>query len=92
MGSRNVASVCLSSLTCINGQLVTYCWALSSAEGSFSCREAGREKKKWGDFLCSHCLPHAYYFLIIAIFIEDIPGGSFCTGESTALRGNLGVD
>ena len=62
------------------------------AEGSFSYREAGREKKKkkWGDIFCSHCPLRAYYFLIIAIFIEDIPRGSFCRGETTALGVTLG--
>ena len=55
-------------------------------------REAGREKKKkkWGDIFCSHCPLRAYYFLIIAIFIEDIPRESFCRGETTALGVTLG--
>ena len=57
------------------------------AEGSFSYREAGREKKKKK---CSHCPLRAYYFLIIAIFIEDIPRESFCRGETTALGVTLG--
>ena len=62
------------------------------AEGSFSYREAGREKKrkKWGDIFCSHCPLRAYYFLIIAIFIEDIPRESFCRGETTSLGVTLG--
>ena len=61
------------------------------AEGSFSYREAGREKKeKMGRYFCSHCPLHAYYFLIIAIFIEDIPRKRFCRGETTPLGVTLG--
>lgn len=55
-------------------------------------RPGEKKKKKWGDIFCSHCPLRAYYFLIIAIFIEDIPRESFCRGETTALGGNLGVD
>lgn len=49
-----------------------------------------KKKKKWGDIFCSHCPLRAYYFLIIAIFIEDIPRGSFSRRETTALGVTLG--
>ena len=59
------------------------------AEGSFSYREAGREKKKkrWGDIFCSHCPLRAYYFLIVAIFIEDIYLGKVSAEERLLLWG-----
>lgn len=53
-------------------------------------RPGEKKKKKWGDIFCSHCPLRAYYFLIIATFIEDIPRESFYRGETTALGVTLG--
>lgn len=54
-------------------------------------RPGEKKKKKWGDIFCSHCPLRAYYFLIIAIFIEDIPRESLQRRDYCS-EGNLGVD